>query len=74
MKTYDNLGKSFQIGNLTIKNRFCMAPIGGSQHHLPGGGLKDTTIQYLVERAKGGFGLIFTGAWRLITRLIRILG
>lgn len=62
MKTYDNLGKSFQIGNLTIKNRFCMAPIGGSQHHLPGGGLKDTTIQYLVERAKGGFGLIFTGA------------
>ena len=39
-----------------------MAPIGGGQHHLPGGGLKDETIQYLVERAKGGFGLIFTGA------------
>lgn len=27
-----------------------------------GGGLKDETIQYLMERAKGGFGLIFTGA------------
>lgn len=40
-----------------------MAPIGGSQHHLPCGALKDTTIQYLVERAKGGFGLIFTGAY-----------
>ena len=39
-----------------------MAPIGGGQHHLPGGGLKDETIQYLIERAKGGFGLIFTGA------------
>jgi len=39
-----------------------MAPVGGGQHHLPGGGLKDETIQYLVERAKGGFGLIFTGA------------
>jgi len=39
-----------------------MAPIGGGQHHLPGGGLKNETIQYLVERAKGGFGLIFTGA------------
>ncbi len=39
-----------------------MAPIGGGQHHFPGGGLKDETIQYLVERAKGGFGLIFTGA------------
>lgn len=62
MTNYEHLGKPFQIGKLTVKNRFCMAPIGGGQHHLPGGGLKDTTIQYLAERAKGGFGLIFTGA------------
>lgn len=62
MQSYEHLGKPVQIGSLTIKNRFCMAPIGGGQHHLPGGGLKDETIQYLVERAKGGFGLIFTGA------------
>ena len=62
MSKYEYLGKPLQIGNLTIKNRFCMAPIGGGQHHLPGGGLKNETIQYLVERAKGGFGLIFTGA------------
>ncbi len=62
MQNYEYLGKPLRIGRLTIKNRFCMAPIGGGQHHLPGGGLKDETIQYLVERAKGGFGLIFTGA------------
>lgn len=62
MQSYPYLSKPFHIGKLTIKNRFCMAPIGGSQHHLPGGGLKDETIQYLVERARGGFGLIFTGA------------
>lgn len=62
MQRYQSLGMPFQIGNITIKNRFCMAPIGGGQHHLPGGGLKDETIQYLLERAKGGFGLIFTGA------------
>lgn len=62
MQKYEHLGKPLQIGSLTIKNRFCMAPIGGGQHHLPGGGLKNETIQYLVERAKGGFGLIFTGA------------
>lgn len=62
MNKYENLGKPLRIGKLTIKNRFCMAPIGGGQHHLPGGGLKNETIQYLVERAKGGFGLIFTGA------------
>ncbi len=62
MQSYPYLGKPLHIGKLTIKNRFCMAPIGGGQHHLPSGGLKDETIQYLVERAKGGFGLIFTGA------------
>lgn len=62
MKKYDYLGRPLQIGKITVKNRFCMAPIGGGQHHLPGGGLKNETIQYLVERAKGGFGLIFTGA------------
>ncbi len=62
MQNYEHLGKPLQIGRLTIKNRFCMAPIGGGQHHLLGGGLKDETIQYLIERAKGGFGLIFTGA------------
>ena len=62
MQNYEYLGKPLQIGRLTIRNRFCMAPIGGGQHHLPGGGLKDETIQYLIERAKGGFGLIFTGA------------
>ena len=62
MNTYQILGTPFRIGKLTIPNRFCMAPVGGGQHHMPGGGLKDTTIQYLAERARGGFGLIFTGA------------
>ncbi len=62
MGKHEHLGLPLQIGSLTVKNRFCMAPLGGGQHHLPGGGLKDETVQYLVERAKGGFGLIFTGA------------
>lgn len=62
MNTYTHLGTPFQIGTVKLKNRFCMAPLGGGQHHLPGGGLKNETIQYLVERARGGFGLIFTGA------------
>jgi 2-enoate reductase len=39
-----------------------MSPIGGGQHYRPQGGFSDTAIQYLLERAKGGFGLIFTGA------------
>lgn len=56
------LGTPFQIGNLQIKNRFCMAPLGGGQHFRPEGGYTDEAIQYYAERAKGGFGLIFTGA------------
>ena len=62
MSEFACLARPLEIGAVRIKNRFCMAPIGGGQHHKPEGGLKDETIQYLVERAKGGFGLIFTGA------------
>lgn len=62
MSEFVCLARPLEIGAVRIKNRFCMAPIGGGQHHKPEGGLKDETIQYLVERAKGGFGLIFTGA------------
>ncbi|HZK02721.1 MAG TPA: FAD-dependent oxidoreductase [Anaerovoracaceae bacterium] len=52
----------FKIGNVEIKNRICMAPM------LPGGWLDENknltreTIAYYEERAKGGAGLIFTGA------------
>ncbi|MBD5553342.1 MAG: FAD-dependent oxidoreductase [Desulfovibrio sp.] len=62
MASFKGLGQPFSIGAVQIKNRFCMAPVGGGQHHRPEGGFKDETIQYLVERARGGFGLIFTGA------------
>ena len=59
---YAALFQPFQIGRLEIKNRICMAPM------LPGGWLDedknvtDTTIAYYEARAKGGAGLIFTGA------------
>ncbi|MDD4389272.1 MAG: FAD-dependent oxidoreductase [Eubacteriales bacterium] len=59
---YGELFKPFKIGKLEIKNRICMAPM------LPGGHLDecknvtDETIAYYEERAKGGAGLIITGA------------
>lgn len=62
MATYEIFGTPFRIGKTTIKNRFCMAPLGGGQHYRSEGGYTDEAIQYYVERAKGGFGLIFTGA------------
>ena len=59
---YAALFQPFHIGKLEIKNRICMAPM------LPGGWLDadknvtDETIAYYEARAKGGAGLIFTGA------------
>ncbi|MDK2866972.1 MAG: 2-enoate reductase [Clostridiales bacterium] len=60
-KQYNNLFSPYQIGKLKIKNRFCVAPMGFFPY-TASGALPDEAANYLVERAKGGFGLIFTGA------------
>lgn len=54
-----NLFQKGKIGNLTIKNRIAMAPMG--QPADIDGGFTQSNIDYLVERAKGGTGLIITG-------------
>ena len=59
---YQKLSTSFEIGNLTIKNRFCMAPMGQGSNYGPYGEFSNEGINYFEERAQGGFGLIFTGA------------
>ena len=61
-RKFENLGKPFQIGKVTVKNRFAMAPMGGNSHYRPQGGFSDNAIEYFTERARGGFGLIYTGA------------
>jgi len=55
-------GQAFGNRQNPHQKPFLHGSIGGGQHYFPGGGFKDETIQYLVERAKGGFALIFTGA------------
>ena len=62
MTTFPALASPFKIGNVTLKNRFCMAPMGGTTHYDPDGAFKPEAIEYLIARAKGGFALIFTGA------------
>lgn len=47
------------IGSLVIKNRIALAPMG--QPADTDGGFTKSNIDYLVERAKGGTGLIITG-------------
>ena len=49
------------IGNLTLPNRFAMAPMGPLGLGDPDGGWNQRGIDYYTERAKGGTGLIITG-------------
>ncbi|WPC76350.1 NAD(P)/FAD-dependent oxidoreductase [Vibrio porteresiae] len=48
------------IGNMRLKNRVVMAPMGTKPE--PDGRYSNEAIDYFVERAKGGTGLIITGA------------
>ncbi len=58
---YKNLFKPMKIGNVEIKNRYFMAPMGGTGQCGPQGEFSEKAIEYYVERAKGGVGAIFTG-------------
>ena len=60
-KKYSALFEPFKIRNLEIKNRFFMAPMGISVIDKNGAYTNDA-IEYYVTRAKGGIGLIITGA------------
>lgn len=53
-----------KIGNVELKNRMVMAPMGDLTAN-PDGTVSDTTIAYYGARAKGGIGLIITGIVRI---------
>ncbi len=55
-----------KIGNMNLRNRIYMAPMGTSTD--PDGSFSDRSIRYYEERAKGGFGLIITGANQVTTK------
>lgn len=52
------LFQPLQIGNLILKNRLVMAPMGENY----GGILQSRSIEYYSRRAKGGVGMVTTGA------------
>lgn len=55
---YLPLFKPLKLGNLVLKNRIMMAPMGENYNGM----LQDRSINYYAERAKGGAGMIMTGA------------
>lgn len=60
--SYEALLQPFQIGSVTIKNRFCAGPLTLPSVFGPFGEYSPQGMAYFEARAKGGFGLIFTGA------------
>ncbi len=58
---YTSIFEPIDINRITIKNRLVMAPMGNISMSDETGRPKDQMIQYFVERAKGGVGLITTG-------------
>jgi len=55
-----------KIGKMSLKNRIVMAPMG--RRDEPDGTVSQRSIDYYVARAKGGAGLIITGAMRVLRR------
>ena len=58
---YEKLFTPIKIGDVNIKNRFAMAPMGPLGLADTDGGFNQRGIDYYVERARGGTGLIITG-------------
>lgn len=62
-KKYQHLFSPIKIGNVEVKNRFAMMPMGVFSPRLmnPDGSYSKDGADYYIERAKGGTGLIITG-------------
>lgn len=58
---FNNLFTPLRIGNLTLKNRFILAPLGMHMFDARGG-INEEGANYYAQMAKGGFGLIMTGS------------
>jgi 2-enoate reductase len=64
---YKNLFEPVTICGMEIKNRYFMAPMGTFGLVDEHGALTQNGVDYYVERARGGIGLIITGICRVNT-------
>ena len=62
---FSRLFEPVQIGKVEIKNRIAMAPMGIIGLVNPDGTLGPRAVDYYVERARGGVGLIITGVHKV---------
>ena len=62
MSSFSSLGRPLQIGGVTIKNRYAFSPVTTATMWDEQGSITPKFIRYMEDRAKGGFGLLVTGA------------
>lgn len=67
MANLEHLFSPIQIGTMRVKNRIKMSAMGIHYPELinPDGSYTQRGIEYFIERAKGGVGLITTGAMQV---------
>ena len=70
---YKNLFKPIKIGKTYVKNRIALAPMNDlHQFYNPEEGtINRRWVDYFTERAKGGVGLIITGAFKVEDEITR---
>lgn len=60
---YHELMSPIKVGSITLKNRYAVGAMGGRHFiYTPKGSYSENGINYWIERARGGFGLIVTGS------------
>ena len=64
-RKFDRLFKSIKIGEIEIKNRIAMAPMGIAGLVNLDGSPGPRAIDYYIERARGGVGLIITSYFKV---------
>jgi len=64
-RVFDKLFEPVKIGKVNIKNRIAMAPMNTPGLCDLNGAYTQRLIDYYVERARGGVGLIITGATKI---------
>ena len=69
MVAYPKLFELIRIGRIEIKNRIAMAPMGIVGLTTPDGNPGQRGIDYYIERARGGVGLIITGLFQVIDEM-----
>ena len=69
MGKFDALFQPLKIGKTNLKNRIAMAPLGIDYMVNPDGSLNRRVVDYYLERARNGVGLIICSVFKVENRI-----